>query len=418
MARVNENYLKLQAGYLFPEIDRRVRRFLDENPDAREDLVDCGVGDVTEPLPMAACEAMAKAAMELGTPEGFRGYGPPTGHAFLREAIAAGDYESRGIQVDADEIFISDGAKGDAGSLLEVLAIGNRFAVADPVYPVYVDTNVMAGSTGSSLESGGYAGVHYLPATRENGFIPEPPGPDSGIDLVYLCSPNNPTGSVLSRGDLESWVEWARQNDALIIFDAAYEAFIQEDELPRSIYEIEGARSCAIECRSFSKNGGFTGVRCGFTVCPRDLTGSTSDGSPVRMHDLWTRRWQTRSNGVSWPVQCGAAALYSDRGVEQVRDLVTFYMENAGIMLEACKQHGLEVHGGRNAPYVWVECPAGISSWQAFDIALQQGRLVVTPGSGFGANGEGFFRLSAFNTREAAEQVATRLASLEWMACT
>ena len=418
MALVNENYLKLQAGYLFPEIDRRVARYLEENPEARGKLLDCGVGDVTEPLPAAACEAMERAVRELGQRIGIRGYGPATGYEFLREAIAEGEYGSRGIQVSADEVFVSDGSKGDAGSILEILANVNRIAVADPVYPVYVDTNVMSGATGDAIEGGGYEGVHYLPATRENGFVPEPPPPETEIDLVYLCSPNNPTGSVMSRGVLERWVEWALRKNALVIFDGAYEAFIRDDDVPRSIYEIDGARRCAIECRSFSKNGGFTGVRCGFTVFPHELEGRTQDGESVPLHRLWTRRWQTRSNGVSWPVQCGAAALYSESGRRQVLDLVDFYLKNAEIMRKACAKQGLDVFGGQNAPYVWVACPKGVTSWQAFDMALQQGQLVVTPGSGFGRNGEGFFRISAFTSRQAAEQVAKRLESLQWMACT
>lgn len=418
MVFVNENYLKLQAGYLFPEIDRRVSRYLNENPSAREQLIDCGVGDVTEPLPSAASEAMARASQELASQTGFKGYGPPTGYPFLRKAIADTDYRARGIAVDDDEIFISDGSKGDAGSILEILAIGNPIAVADPVYPVYVDTNVMAGATGDAIDGGGYQGVTYLAATRENGFIPEPPPLNSGVRVAYICSPNNPTGSVLSHEQLKQWVDWAQKCDALIVFDAAYEAFIRDDDLPRSIYEIEGARTCAIECRSFSKNGGFTGVRCGYTVCPHELKGHTQQGDVVPLHQLWTRRWQTRSNGVSWPVQCAAAALYSDEGKQQVQALVDFYMANANILRTACESRGLEAFGGQNAPYVWVACPEGLGSWQAFDLTLQQSQLVVTPGAGFGQNGEGFFRISAFNSRAAVEQVAERLDALEWTACT
>ena len=418
MVLVNEHYLKLQAGYLFPEIGRRVAEYLQENPEAKDKLIDCGVGDVTEPLPTVACEAMAHAAQELGQCKSFRGYGPPTGYEFLRKAIAEGDYRSRCIPISEQEIFISDGSKGDAGSILEILATGNRIAVADPVYPVYVDTNVMSGATGDALEGGGYEGVTYLPATRDNQFVPEPPSLDSGINLAYLCSPNNPTGSVLTRAALKRWVEWALRSDALIVFDAAYEAFIQDEDVPRSIYEIENARKCAIECRSFSKNGGFTGVRCGFTVCPHELEGRTRDGDAVSLHQLWTRRWQTRSNGVSWPVQCGAAALYSDDGKKQVQDLVDFYMTNASILRTACESRGLEAFGGQNAPYVWVACPEGLGSWQVFDLVLRQSHLVVTPGAGFGRNGEGFFRISAFNSREAVEKVAERLDALEWVACT
>ena len=416
MVLVNEHYLKLAAGYLFPEIDRRVTAFLATHPEAGEDLINCGVGDVTEPLPEAAREAMKRAVDELGNQETFRGYGPPLGHDFLRSAIIEHDQRSRGTSIREEEVFISDGSKGDAGSLLEILGAGNRIAVADPVYPVYVDTNVMTGATGDAMPEGGYEGVLYMPMTRENDFVPELP--ESSVDVVYLCSPNNPTGAVLTRADLTKWVDWARSNDALIIFDAAYEAFIRDDSIPHSIYEIEGAETCAIECRSFSKNGGFTGVRCGYTICPTALEGTTHDGRRVKLHDLWTRRWQTRSNGVSWPVQCGAAALYSEQGRREVRMLTDYYMENVRILREACESSGLTVFGGRNAPYAWVACPDGVSSWQAFDVMLEQGHVVVTPGCGFGRCGEGYFRVSAFSPRSAVERFAERLESIQWLACT
>ena len=415
MVRVNEHYLKLAAGYLFPEIQRRVGNYLDRHPEARERLINCGVGDVTEPLPSSARTAMKNAVDELGDPASFRGYGPPLGYDFLREAIVRHDFRDREIDIDVEEIFVSDGSKGDAGSLLEILGPDNRIAVADPVYPVYVDTNVMAGTTGKATDDGAYEGVVYMPMTRENGFAPELP--EEPVDVVYLCSPNNPTGAVLDHEALGRWVDWARRHDALIVFDAAYESFIRDDTLPRSIYEIEGARSCAIECRSFSKNGGFTGVRCGYTVCPRDLEGVTRDGRRVSLHELWTRRWQTRSNGVSWPVQCGATALYTDEGRAEVRALTDFYMENVRILREACESAGLEVFGGRNAPYAWVGCPEGISSWQAFDLMLERANVVTTPGCGFGRCGEGYFRVSAFSPRAAVDGFARRLDSPEWMAC-
>jgi LL-diaminopimelate aminotransferase len=416
MVLVNDHYLKLSAGYLFPEIDRRVRAFLERCPEAGERLVNCGVGDVTEPLPASAREAMKRAVDELGDRKTFRGYGPPLGHEFLRSAIIEHDQRARGTSIREDEVFISDGSKGDAGSLLEILGTDNRIAVADPVYPVYVDTNVMVGSTGAALPDGGYEGVLYMPMTRENGFVPALP--EEPVDVVYLCSPNNPTGAVFTRNDLEQWVGWARANDALIVFDAAYEAFIRDDAIPHSIYEIEGAETCAIECRSFSKNGGFTGVRCGYTICPRALEGTTRDGRRVPLHDLWTRRWQTRSNGVSWPVQCGAAALYSEEGRREIRQLTDYYMENVRILREACEGEGLQVFGGRNAPYAWVDCPEGVTSWQAFDLMLEQGHVVVTPGCGFGRCGEGYFRVSAFSPRAAVEQFAERLRSIQWMAAT
>ena len=416
MVLVNEHYLKLAAGYLFPEIDRRVREHLEAHPEARTKLINCGVGDVTEPLPASAREAMKQAVDELGEATTFRGYGPPLGHDFLREAIVEHDFRARGMDISPDEIFVSDGSKGDAGSLLEILDPTNRIAVADPVYPVYVDTNVMAGATGHPVEDGGYEGVVYMPMTRENGFVPALP--EAPVDVVYLCSPNNPTGAVLTREDLGRWVDWARTHDALIVFDAAYEAFIRDDAIPHSIYEIEGARDCAIECRSFSKNGGFTGVRCGYTVCPRSLEGATASGRRVRIHELWTRRWQTRSNGVSWPVQRGAAALYTDDGRREVRALTDYYMENVRILRETCEGSGLTVFGGRNAPYAWVECPEGLSSWQVFDLMLQRGNIVVTPGCGFGRCGERYFRISALSPRASVSSFADRLAGLEWLACT
>lgn len=418
MARVNPNYLKLSAGYLFPEIDRRVRLHLEAHPEARDQLVNCGVGDVTQPLPAVAIEAMHRAVDDLADPARFQGYGPPTGHAFLREAIAQHAFGARGVSIDPDEIFISDGSKGDAGSVLELLGPHTTVAVYDPVYPVYVDTNVMFGNTGEGLDDGGYDGVVYLQATRENGFQPTPPAGKDGIDVVYICSPNNPTGSVATRTCLEQWVAWAQAHDVLIIFDAAYEAFINDDSLPHSIYEIPGATRCAIELRSFSKNGGFTGVRCGYSVCPRALEGTLDDGSRQSVHALWTRRWQTRSNGVSWPVQNAAASLFTDDGREQVQQLIAHYRENASLLREAVLASGLEVFGGEHAPYLWVACPDGLSSWEAFDMLLEQQGIVTTPGAGFGRCGEGFFRISAFNGRAEAQEAANRFRKLQWMART
>lgn len=410
MLHINDHYLKLSAGYLFPEIARRVAQFALENPTLAPRIIRCGIGDVTEPLPDACIQAMHRAVDDLASRERFRGYGPATGHDFLRTAIAEGDFRSRGIRIDDDEVFVSDGSKPDASAFLEILGAGNRVAITDPVYPVYCDTNVMQGNTGPALEGGGYAGLTYLPCTPENGFDPAPPA--EAADVVYLCSPNNPTGATLSRASLARWVEWANAHRALICFDAAYEAFIRDPAVPRSIFEVPGSRTCAVEFRSFSKNGGFTGVRCGYTVVPKDLEGAARDGTRVPLHRLWMRRWATCSNGVSWPVQCAAAALYSPEGRAQSRALSDFYLGNAGILRKACSGLGLEVHGGTDAPYVWVRTPEGMSSWDAFDALLRDAQVVVTPGAGFGRCGEGFLRISAFNSRANVDEVARRLPTL------
>jgi LL-diaminopimelate aminotransferase len=410
MLHINDHYLKLSAGYLFPEIARRVSAFANENPALSPRIIRCGIGDVTEPLPQACIDAMHKAVDDLATRERFMGYGPPTGHDFLRRAIAEGDFRSRGISISDDEIFVSDGSKPDASAFLEILGTGNRIAITDPVYPVYCDTNVMQGNTGGALEGGGYAGIAYLPCTPENSFDPAPPSEPA--DVVYLCSPNNPTGATLSRRSLERWVDWANAHHALICFDAAYEAFVRDPGVPRSIFEIPGARTCAVEFRSFSKSGGFTGVRCGYTVVPTDLHGVARDGTRVPLHRLWSRRWATCSNGVSWPVQCAAAALYSPEGRAQSRALTDFYLGNAGILRSACAALGLDVYGGADAPYVWVRCPTGMSSWDAFDVLLREAQVVITPGAGFGRCGEGFLRISAFNSRTNVEEVARRLSVL------
>jgi LL-diaminopimelate aminotransferase len=410
MAYLNENYLKLQAGYLFPEIARRVREFCEKNPEAAKRLIRCGIGDVTEPLPQAAIEAMKRAVDELAHRETFRGYGPEQGYEFLRSAIAQHDYRERGVEIDDDEIFVSDGSKCDCGFILDILGAQNKIAITDPVYPVYVDTNVMAGHTGSAKADGTYEGIVYLPCTAETDFVPRPP--DANVDLVYLCFPNNPTGAVASRAELTDWVAYAREHDAIILFDAAYEAYISDPDVPHSIFEIQGARECAIEFRSFSKSGGFTGVRCGFTVLPKTLLAQTSNGRRLPLHPLWHRRWSTKANSVSYPVQRGAEALYGAAGKKQVRDLIGHYMGNARILREAVEELGLKVFGGDNAPYIWVKAPEGLTSWQAFDLMLNDLNVVVTPGSGFGAQGEGYIRISAFNSRENAEEVATRLKSL------
>jgi LL-diaminopimelate aminotransferase len=412
MATINENYLKLKAGYLFPEIARRVRVFSEENPDTPQNIIRCGIGDVTEPLPQAAIDAMKSATDELGNREKFRGYGPEQGYDFLREAIADNEYSGRGLDISADEIFVSDGSKCDTANILDIFGDDNIIAITDPVYPVYVDTNVMAGHTGKADEGGAYAGLVYLPCMAENDFVASPP--DRKVDIVYLCFPNNPTGAVASRAQLQSWVNYALNNDTIIFFDAAYGDYISDESLPRSIYEIEGARNCAIEFRSFSKNGGFTGVRCAFTVVPKSLNGKTTSGKSTPLHPLWLRRSTTKFNGVSYPVQRAAEALYSDAGKSQVRALIQHYMGNAKILREAAQQCSLKVWGGVHAPYIWIAAPAGFSSWDVFDKMLREANVVVTPGSGFGKQGEGYFRVSAFNSRENVLEVARRLQSLNW----
>ena len=410
MAYLNENYLKLQAGYLFPEIARRVGQFCDANPEAAKGLIRCGIGDVTEPLPQAAVDAMKEAVEELGHRKTFRGYGPEQGYEFLRSTIAQRDYRDRKIDIGDDEVFVSDGSKCDCGYILDILGEQNKIAITDPVYPVYVDTNVMAGHTGPVKKDGSYEGIVYLPCMPENNFVPEPP--KEHVDLVYLCFPNNPTGAVATREQLNDWVEYGREHEALLLFDAAYEAYISNSELPHSIFEIDGARECAIELRSFSKTGGFTGVRCGFTVMPKSLLARTESGKKLPLHPLWHRRWSTKANSVSYPVQRGAAALYSSEGRKQVRALIDHYMGNAKILRDACTKIGLKVFGGVNAPYIWVKTPDGVTSWQMFDRMLDEINVVITPGSGFGRQGEGYIRISAFNSREKAEQVARRLGTL------
>jgi len=412
MALLNDHYLKLKAGYLFPEIARRVKVFCEGNPDAARRLIRCGIGDVTEPLPGAVLAALHAAVDDMGRRESFRGYGPEQGYDFLRGAIARNDYRDRGLDVADDEIFVSDGSKCDCGNILDVLGSQNRIAISDPVYPVYVDTNVMAGHTGPADDAGNYQGLVYLPGTAANGFMPEPPA--EPVDVIYLCSPNNPTGATASRAQLEAWVKYAQAHRAILLFDAAYEAYIADPLVPRSIYEIRGARECAIEFRSFSKNGGFTGLRCAFTVVPKSLLASTSEGKFQPLHPLWHRRMSTKFNGVSYPVQRAAEALYSPEGRKQVRALIDHYMGNAKVLVAGAKAAGLTVHGGVNAPYIWVGTPRGVTSWQAFDRILNEANVVITPGSGFGSRGEGYFRISSFNSRDNAEEVARRLQALKW----
>ena len=407
MAKLNNHYLKLKAGYLFPEIARRVNLFTDNNPDGAKQIIRCGIGDVTEPLPLAAREAMKVAVDELGNRETFKGYGPEQGYDFLRSAIARGDYQDNGIKVEDDEIFVSDGSKCDTGNILDIFGNNNKIAITDPVYPVYVDTNVMAGNTGEANESGAYEGIYYMPCNAENGFVPEIP--KERVDLIYLCYPNNPTGATATKDQLKEWVDYAKANGSIILYDAAYQAFIKDENVPRSIYEIDGARDCAIEFRSFSKNGGFTGVRCAFTVVPKELMAEDDKGEKRSLHPLWSRRQSTKFNSVSYPVQKAAEALYTEEGKNQVSSLISHYMENAALLSSACTEIGLSVYGGENAPYVWVACPESVDSWGMFDKMLNEANVVITPGAGFGEAGEGFFRISAFNSKENVETVCERL---------
>ncbi len=408
MVQINSNYLKLKAGYLFPEIARRVKAFSSSNPQA--DLIRLGIGDVTEPLPRACRDAMKEAIDEMGTRTGFHGYGPEQGYEWLRTAIAKNDFQLRGCPISAEEIFVSDGSKCDSSNILDIIGEGNRIAVTDPVYPVYVDSNVMSGRTGESGALGRYGGLSYLPLTSDNGFSAQLP--TEQVDLIYLCFPNNPTGAIATKEQLKAWVDYANKNEALILFDAAYEAYIQDENIPHSIYEIEDAINCAIEFRSFSKNAGFTGTRCAYTVVPKKLKGKAFDGEIVDLWSLWNRRQSTKFNGVSYIIQRGAEAAYSTDGKEQIKSLVQHYMNNATIIRRKLAEAGLNVHGGKHAPYVWVETPQGMDSWSFFDHLLKNANVVGTPGSGFGAAGEGYFRLSAFNSRENVDLAMRRIADI------
>lgn len=405
MAKINSNYLKLKAGYLFPEISRRVQAFTEKNPDAK--VLKLGIGDVTRALPPAIIEAFHQGVDEMAKDDSFKGYGPEQGYAFLRDLIAKNDYQDFGLDVRADEIFVSDGSKCDTGNIQELFSPDSIVAVSDPVYPVYVDTNVMAGRSQEVRENGQYEGLVYMPCTEENGFIP--PVPETRADVIYLCSPNNPTGTVMTHNQLKAWVDYAKENQAVILYDAAYEAFITDDQLPHSIYEIEGAREVAIEFRSYSKNAGFTGTRCGFSVVPKDLMAFSDQGDKVPLWNLWNRRQSTKFNGVSYPVQKAAAAVYSEKGKKEVKDLVAFYLENARILNEALTALGFKTWGGVNAPYVWVKNKNGGGSWDLFDTLLEETHLVGTPGSGFGPSGEGYFRFSAFGQRETINEAVKRL---------
>ena len=409
MAIINENYLKLQAGYLFPEITRRVNEFIAANPYKK--VIKMGIGDVTQPLVPTVVKAFHEGVEEMAKGETFKGYGPEQGYAFLREAIAKNAYTDRGIDISADDIFISDGSKCDTGNIQEIFGNENKIAICDPVYPVYADTTVMAGKTGACQPNGYYEGIIYMPCTKENGFIPELP--TEVPDLIFLCYPNNPTGTVASKEELKKWVDFAIENKSVILYDAAYEAFIRDDEIPRSIYEIEGAKKVAIEFRSFSKTAGFTGTRCAYSVIPQELVAYDSEGNAYPVKKLWNRRYSTKFNGVSYPVQKAAAAIFTEEGKKEVADVISYYMENARIMKGSLQAAGYEVFGGENAPYIWAKTKNNMKSWDFFDKVLNEANVVGTPGSGFGPAGEGYFRFSAFADRENVLEAMERIKKLD-----
>lgn len=406
MVTINENYLNLAGSYLFADIEKKVKEYSAKNPDAK--IIKLGIGDVTLPLPGAVVEAMHKAVDEMANAPTFRGYGPYRGYSFLIEKIIE-EYRERGVSLEESEIFVSDGAKSDTGNIVDILGAGNKIAVTDPVYPVYIDTNVMGGR-GGVYENGRFSGIIYMPATSENDFTPQLPS--ERADVIYLCFPNNPTGTTISRGELAKWVEYARENRSIILYDAAYEAYITQQDVAHSIYEIEGAREVAIEFRSFSKNAGFTGTRCGFVVIPKELVAYTSGGDRVSVNDLWYRRQSTKFNGTAYIIQRGAEAVYSSEGKAQIRQMIGHYMENARIIKEGVESMGLSVWGGVNAPYIWLRTPDGMSSWEFFDYLLEKANVVGTPGVGFGPSGEGYFRLTAFGSRENTLEAVGRLKTL------
>ena len=405
MVAINDNFQKLPGSYLFSEIAKRVAAYKESNPSAK--IIRMGIGDVTLPLCDAVIKAMHKAVDEMADPSTFHGYGPEQGYKFLIDTIIKNDFEPRGVSLDSDEIFISDGAKSDTGNIGDILGLGNVVAVTDPVYPVYVDTNVMAGRAGDLLADGRWSRIVYLPCTAENGFVPELP--KQKVDVIYLCFPNNPTGTTLTKTQLTEWVKYALANDALILFDAAYEAFIQEDDVPHSIYEIEGAKRCAIEFRSFSKTAGFTGTRCGFTVIPKDVTAVGMNGKKVQLNRLWNRRQCTKFNGTAYVIQRAAEAVYSEEGKMQVKDTIDYYMTNAKIIRNGLEAAGYTVFGGKNSPYVWAKTPDGMDSWTFFDYLLKEKNIVATPGVGFGVSGEGYIRFSALGDKDATIEAMKRL---------
>ena len=404
MIRINENYLKLKASYLFADIARRVTAYTTANPD--KPVIRLGIGDVTEPLPPACVEALHAATDEMAKRPTFRGYGPEQGYGFLRDLVAEQDYAVRGCRIYADEIFISDGSKCDCGNIQEIFATDVRLAIPDPVYPVYVDTNVMAGRTGPD-QGGRYQGILYLDSNAANGYVPAVP--EAPADRIYLCFPNNPTGAVATKAQLAAWVDYARRNKAIILYDSAYEAYIRDPAIPRSIYEIEGARDVAIEFRSFSKTAGFTGTRCAYTVVPKTLMGWDAAGQPHALHPLWNRRHTTKFNGVAYPIQRAAAAVYTAAGQSQTRALTNFYLENAALIRQAMTGLGFTCAGGDNAPYIWIN--VGRDSWEFFDLLLNRAQVVCTPGAGFGVCGQGHIRISAFNSRENVQTALQRIAA-------
>lgn len=400
--------MKLQAGYLFPEISRRIREFQAKNPQAK--IISLGIGDVTQPLAPAVVEAMKKAVEDMGSRSGFRGYGPEQGYDFLIDAIIKNDFNSRGVVLENSEIFVSDGAKCDTGNVQEIFGTGNVIAVADPVYPVYVDTNVMAGRTGKAGKNGRYGKIVYMPCTVENNFVPELPSVP--VDMIYLCFPNNPTGAVATKEILSRWIDFARKNKAIIFFDAAYEAFITDPNIPHSIYEVPGAKEVAIEFRSFSKTAGFTGVRCAFTVVPKQLNAYCKDGRAVEINPIWHRRHCTKFNGASYISQVGAAAIYTPEGKKQCRQIIDVYMANAALIRESLTKLGYQVYGGVNAPYIWLKTPGKMGSWEFFDLLLTKANIVGTPGAGFGPAGEGYLRLTAFGRPDDVKEAMNRLARI------
>ena len=409
MSLINENFLDLQDSYLFSTIAKKVADYSKANPNAK--IIRLGIGDVTRPIVPACLEAMHKAVDEMGTAEGFKGYGPEQGYEFLREAIAKNDYQARGIDIDASEIFVSDGAKCDCGNIVDIFAQDNKVAITDPVYPVYLDTNVMSGRAGKfNKDTQTYEDILYLPVTAQNDFKPELP--KERVDLIYLCFPNNPTGTILSKEELKKWVDYAKENNSIILYDSAYEAFVREPGVPRSIYEVEGAKDVAIEFRSFSKTAGFTGVRCAYVVIPKNLKGYTKSGEEVSLSALWLRRTTTKFNGVSYIIQRAAEAVYTDEGKKQIKENLDYYLENARIIKEGLEQAGFTVYGGVNSPYVWLKVPEGMTSWEFFDLLLEKANVVGTPGSGFGPHGEGYFRLTAFGTKENTIEAIERIKNL------
>lgn len=410
MIKINENFLELQESYLFATIAQKVAKYSKENPDKK--IIKLGIGDVTRPIPEVVLQAIHKATDEQAISETFRGYGPEQGYEFLREKIKEYDYKSRNVDIDIDEIFVSDGAKCDCGNIVDILAQDNKVAITDPVYPVYLDTNVMSGRSGKyDKETGKYENIVYIPATSENNFVPELP--KEKVDIIYLCYPNNPTGTTLTKEQLETWVKYAKENKALILFDAAYEAFITDENVPHSIYEIKGAKEVAIEFRSYSKTAGFTGMRCAFIVVPKELKGFTKSGEEVSINKLWNRRHCTKFNGVSYIVQRAAEAVYTEEGRKQIKENIDYYKENARIIKQGLEEAGYTVYGGVNSPYVWLQLPDGMKSWDFFDKLLTEANVVGTPGVGFGPSGEGYFRLTGFGTKENTKEAIRRIKEMK-----